>query len=144
MNKPSIFQCMDLVSTQLNSIKPQSNSECRVRYDMLSDSLIWDDELPEIEKQEPRDCYSALRIVLQYRTTLILGNPEERCRVLWDYALSIFPNWIGFSPLRCNKNDFLADVYGQLKNRSEKEMGLFTLGPINPDDFFFRFHIKKN
>lgn len=62
------------------------------RYDGDADALYWSDELPRIDAR----LESVLRPVLRYRTSLMLGEPDERWAAYWEAARSIFPHWIGF------------------------------------------------
>jgi hypothetical protein len=68
-------------------------------YELLSDSLVWSDEIPDLEDRDARS-FGPLRYVLRFRTSLILGEPEERCRGYWEEAQRLFPDWPGFDPRR--------------------------------------------
>jgi hypothetical protein len=76
------------------------------RYDMLSDSLVWTNELPEPDGRN----VSPIRPVIRHRTCLILGIPPEFPE-WWTTAQSLFPTWIGFSPARSIGNSSLVDIY---------------------------------
>jgi hypothetical protein len=78
-----------------------------VRYDMMSDALIWSDETtPDM----PIELIWSLRIVFNYRTHLIRGTKIDDTSV-WDYYNSIFPRWIGFAPNRRTATTELLDLY---------------------------------
>ena len=77
----------------------REDPQARVHYELMSDSLVWSDELPPPDEYEASDCWG-LRGIWRFRTTLILGNPDERLRTHWDEAQRLFPNWPGFLPQR--------------------------------------------
>ncbi len=70
------------------------------RYDLFADALVWTDELPSPEVVTDSLVGKELRGVWQYRTSLILGKPNERCRADWEEASRCFPDWPGFDPVR--------------------------------------------
>ena len=52
-----------------------------------------------------------LRPVLRYRTSLIQGQADERFVDFWNAGRTLFPNWPGFAPARCEPNtDLLAKL----------------------------------
>jgi hypothetical protein len=73
--------------------------DAKMFYELLSDSLVWTDEIPEIDAARVGGLRS-LRFVFRYRTGLMLGTPEERFRPFWEEALTLFPDWPGFDPAR--------------------------------------------
>ncbi len=75
------------------------SADAKMFYELLSDSLVWTDEIPEIDAARVGGLRS-LRFVFRYRTGLMLGGPEERFRPFWDEALALFPGWPGFDPAR--------------------------------------------
>lgn len=75
-----------------------ADPEARVHYELFSDSLIWSDEWPPPDRPDLPGQY--LRGVFHYRTTLILGRPQERYREGWDLLAELCPNWPGFLPER--------------------------------------------
>jgi hypothetical protein len=83
----------------LNNLPTDPNA--RVSYDVFADALIWSDEVPPQDFPD-RLSFSAadLRGIWRYRTTLILGRPEEKRRDAWDEAMKCFPNWPGFDLTR--------------------------------------------
>jgi hypothetical protein len=78
-----------------------------VRYDVMSDALIWSDETTS---QMSTDLISSLRIVFNFRTHLIRGT-EIRDTTVWDYYNSIFPRWVGFLRDRRTPTPDLLAVY---------------------------------
>ena len=90
----------------LNCIDTPS-PDATVRYDVMSDALIWSDETtPEM----PTELIWSLRTVFNYRTHLIRGTTIDDTSV-WDYYNSIFPHWVGFSPDRRTSTPELLAVY---------------------------------
>jgi hypothetical protein len=83
-------------------------------YDILSGAIIWSDELP---KSAPvsLDC---LRFVLNYRTGLLIGQPEPMNKLFWEEAMRRFPKWIGFMPERVTYNPDLISYYIKERDRS--------------------------
>jgi hypothetical protein len=68
-------------------------------YELLSDSLVWSDEIPELEGKADRPFWP-LRYVLRFRTSLIVGAPDEPYREYWEEAQRLFPDWPGFDARR--------------------------------------------
>ncbi len=67
---------------------------------MMSDALIWSDEFPDFAALRLVPGWEVIRFVFYFRTTLILGEPDENMREYWDEALRLFPDWPGFVPER--------------------------------------------
>jgi hypothetical protein len=71
----------------------------RFRYHLFADAVYWSDEFPPGLKFISENC---LRLVLRYRTDILLGRaPDATIKVYWDAAKHAFPNWIGFTTNRC-------------------------------------------
>src|SRR5687767_10836629 len=85
------------IAPKLGCLKEDPNA--RVNYELMSDSLVWSDELPPPDQYEAHEVW-CLRGVWRFRTTLMLGAPEERFRPSWEEAQRLFPNWPGFLPQR--------------------------------------------
>jgi hypothetical protein len=75
------------------------SSDAKMFYELLSDSLVWTDEIPELSAGQVGGL-RALRYVFRYRSSLLLGKAEERYRPFWELAQSLFPDWPGFAPER--------------------------------------------
>ena len=92
----------------------QKDDNARFFYDLCADALVWSDEVPPIGSPDC-DTFNApdLRGVWRYRTTLILGRPEEKRRLAREEARKHFPNWPGFDPKRCDAS--LASTFWQCK-----------------------------
>ena len=75
----------------------QADPNARLHYELMADSLIWTDELPGTsELKKLAFDTNCMRGVFRFRTTLILGEPEEKHRASWEQAKVLFPNWPGF------------------------------------------------
>jgi hypothetical protein len=90
-------QMLDKIAPKLNRLA--ADPKARVSYELMSGSLVWSDELPPVEGLEPEEVWS-LRPVWRYRSSVILGSPEEKHRSQWEQAQQLFPLWPGFRPER--------------------------------------------
>ncbi len=75
--------------------------------DMMADGWVWTDEAPE--GKNSFDAINVLRPVWNYRTSLIVGEPDIRCKNYWDAGLKHFPDWIGFDRRRSLPTVLLAE-----------------------------------
>jgi hypothetical protein len=80
----------------------------RVFYEIMSGSLVWSDEMP---KEMPGQGISALRFLFAYRTGLIRNKPRDEFKAVWDLALALFPNWVGFRSERRQATPELLRIY---------------------------------
>src|SRR5262245_32316515 len=71
------------------------------RYDAITESIIWDDELPADYGGGSEKVWS-LRPIFRFRASLILGEPDLEWERYWQLAKQLFPKWIGFSKGRLN------------------------------------------
>ena len=67
---------------------------------MLSDALIWSDEFPDFAALRLVPGWDVIRFVFYFRTTVILGEPDENMREYWNEALQLFPDWPDFAAER--------------------------------------------
>jgi hypothetical protein len=89
---------------KLRKIAPKLNRLCedpsaRVSYELMSDGLIWSDELPPWEELD-HDESTCLRGIWHYRASLIVGVPVEKYRTFWEEGQKLFPQWPGYLPWR--------------------------------------------
>ena len=92
----------------------QLDPRARLYYEVMSDSLMWSDELPK--ERLPRELW-CMRAIFRYRTGLILGIEEVELRTSWLTAKSVFPKWIGFIKERCQRNTSLEELYKKLSKK---------------------------
>jgi hypothetical protein len=81
------------IADRMRQLKPIP--EATVFYELTSDALVWSDEIPDLETGDVRD-FHCLRYIFRFRTTVMMGAPEERFRSLWETAQTLFPGWPGF------------------------------------------------
>lgn len=106
MTPPNVDPLLVEYAVLLNCIDtPDPNAT--VRYDTMSDALIWSDETTS---QMPTELIWSLRIVFSFRTHLILGTKIDDTTV-WDHYNLIFPRWVGFSSDRRMSTPELLAVY---------------------------------
>ena len=86
-----------VVAERMRALKPAPDAA--LFYELMSDALVWNDEIPDLEKGDLRD-FHCLRFVFRYRTTVMMGRPDERYQPLWEEARRLFPDWPGFDPRR--------------------------------------------
>jgi hypothetical protein len=99
----------------------------RASYEIMSGALVWSDET---NRRTPIEVVWALRLIVAYRTSLMLNKPQEELKPVWDLGLSLFPNWVGFRPERRQPTPQLLRIYrrGDVSLRKclrdlEREMG---------------------
>ncbi len=101
----------------------RSKEGTQASYDLLSDAIIWVDEVPELEGPSAvRDTYSVLRPLWWHRTRLILGQIDERFLKVWDLVRQSAPNWPGFLPERCRPDAERAAMYHARVEQWAKDM----------------------
>lgn len=80
----------------------------KVFYELMSGGLVWTDET---RASTPREVKNSLRLVFAYRTSLMLGEPREEFKHVWDQCLELFPRWVGFRPERRGPTPMLLETY---------------------------------
>ena len=85
------------IAPRMRELKPGSGAT--VFYELMSDALVWSDEIPDLETGDVR-AFHCLRFVFRYRTTLMLGEPDGRFAGVWEEAAKLFPDWPGFDVSR--------------------------------------------
>jgi len=120
MKFQAVYEQLASIAEVLNTLSEPTATE--PRYHALAGALFWDDERPGVSERKPFETWSALRYIFRFRTTLILGTPEEQYRGLWEFAKTQFPNWVGFDPRRCEHNEQLAETYRALDDESMIKM----------------------
>jgi Rieske Fe-S protein len=79
----------------------QFDPTARPGLELLSGSLVWDDEayLEFVPVCRHHGC-TAYWEPLVFRSSLIRGQPDEGCRRGWDELQRACPEWPGFRPER--------------------------------------------
>lgn len=101
----SSHQCEHIAATISSLVKLP---EAVIGFEALAGALYWSDEVPRLD--DP-DYTSWLRPILRYRTTVILGEPDQRYEDAWRQAKRLFPKWPGFASERCRPDSQLAVLY---------------------------------
>jgi hypothetical protein len=116
---------MNELPPDLKGISPympqgQADPRATLHYDLFADALVWSDELPKHDENGRLVLCWCLRTVWRYRTSLVLGVPDERCRADWEEAMRLFPKWPGFAPSR--RQSELAAVYAAFHDAAMRSM----------------------
>jgi hypothetical protein len=101
------------IAKRLNAMKPDPNSECF--FELMSGGLVWTDERPSWWPDA--DEFGALRILWNYRTSLILEHPRAEFDEIWNSAVNLAPNWPGFLPERREPRSELLALIPKSKNQ---------------------------
>lgn len=125
MSFDGLLQELPKISDLMNKLTREETGE--PKYDIMSDLLFWDDEVPDRKLRKPKKAFWALKLVMRFRTTLILGSPDNRFLELWETARSLFPQWVGFTATRCKPDTKLAETYEKLKHAADEASGLNDL-----------------
>lgn len=112
-----IVEQLRFSATHLNSLREVVATS--PIYDMMADSLNWADETTH---DTPIETVWALRAVRHYRTSLMLGSPAEKYIAVWDAAVKLFPNWVGFMTSRCQPDNHLAQIFSAAKAKADAEI----------------------
>ena len=123
MNSASTHQVVsNALAKTLESLVRSKTAE--LFYDLMSDALVWSDEIPKPGSEIRVGDLWHLRPILRYRSSLILGVPDVPYEHGWNAARLSFPNWIGFLVER--RAPELAAKYIELKAVSEASLARFT------------------
>ena len=107
------------MNEELQNLAPDMESmridpSAQPAYDLMSDSLVWPDEIPTGRRSRELWC---LRPVLRYRTGIILGMDISEFRPDWESAKGAFPDWIGFKKERSRQDACLQKIYQRLRKK---------------------------
>ena len=93
-------------------------------YDMMSDALVWSDELESLrERDTPEGAdWTCIRRVWHYRTTLIMQSPSAEHAAFWNRAVELFPEWIGFLPERRDPSAELQELVTRSRSKANLDM----------------------
>ena len=87
-------------------------------YDVLADALVWSDEYPKDIPGRHHE-FDCIKLLLRYRTTLLLGAPNDFFRPYWERGKELFPNWAGFCIARLTPTEELRKFYERRKRIGE-------------------------
>lgn len=76
-----------------------------MKYHVFADAVFWADEFPA---EMPTELENAFRLVLNHRTSLLVGE-IGRFDEVWAVARTYFPSWVGFAKERCSYDPEIAD-----------------------------------
>jgi hypothetical protein len=88
-------------------------------YDKLSGGILWQDEFPDLRALRTMRNWSVIRFLFRFRTTLILGEPDDELRPCWEKAQQLFPSWPGFDPQRRSPELSAAVLEAEARSLSE-------------------------
>ncbi len=77
----------------------------KMEYHVFADAVFWADEFPA---EMPTELENAFRLVLNHRTSLLVGE-IGRFDEVWAVAQKYFPSWVGFAQERCSYDPEIAD-----------------------------------
>ena len=86
----------------------------KLEYHVFADAVFWSDELP---RPIPGELDDAFRLVINHRTSLLLGE-TGRFPEVWNVAKECYLDWPGFRSDRCNANAEIADRITRIRRVS--------------------------
>ena len=86
----------------------------KLEYHVMADAVFWSDEFP---RPTPGELENAFRLVINHRTSLLLGE-EGRFSEVWNVAKDCYPYWPGFRMDRCTSNAEIADRIKRIRRVS--------------------------
>ncbi len=115
--EPDPVEQLRAIAERMRALKPAPGAS--VFYELMSDSLVWSDEIPDLASGDVRP-FHCLRFVFRYRTTLILGRPDMRYGRFWEEARKLFPEWPGFEAPRQSAD--LRPVYERFVEQAKADI----------------------
>jgi hypothetical protein len=107
------------IAAEMDAVHESPNAE--IGCDVLADAIVWSDEYPS-DPASPMYDFQCIKILLRYRTSVLLGQPDETFRVYWDRARELFPHWAGFASSRLVSSDELKAFYEHCKKRDMRHL----------------------
>ena len=108
------------LASAMNDLYANKNS--MREHHMMSGAFVWDDEIPSASVGED----VALRYILRFRTSLLIGSPIESFRQYWLHAQNMWPKWPGFSPERCSYSERIKREYEKIQLSEEDFLAGFN------------------
>jgi hypothetical protein len=107
------------IAVEMDSVR--LHTDAKLQYHVITDAIVWSDEYPDklVGRTEQFEC---LKLVLRYRTTLLLGDPDLTFKPYWDRARELFPNWAGFNPKRLAPSDETTAFYLKRSDRDLRHL----------------------
>ena len=102
------------------SIKKQESAD--VEYRIFSDAFVWSDEIPD----EPIGDDLALKYLLRYRTSLLIGQPIAELESYWEAAKIAWQGWPGLSPERCQYSVDFKEKYDDIQANEDEFLESFN------------------
>jgi hypothetical protein len=90
----------------------------RQLYEVMSGSVMWDDEKASI----PFSQLGWFRAALAYRSSVILGKPRIEFEPVWRELQRVAPNWPGFRAERCTPNPALVEYLNTHTKNSMRQI----------------------
>jgi hypothetical protein len=106
------------IAERLNTLKP--DPKATYFLECLSGGLIWTDERPPFDVNAEE--LGALRMLWNYRTSVLVGKPRAEFRELWDLAVAVAPRWPAFRPERFTPSPELVDFIEKRKKASDRSI----------------------
>lgn len=121
---------LERIANEMDQTRVQP--EAAIGYDVLADALVWSDEYPHniTGRRSEFDC---VKLLLRYRTTLLLGKPDDLFRPYWDLAKKRFPHWAGFCPARLAMTEELRQRYERDRKRAMRRLERFAKACCSPN-----------
>lgn len=119
MNEKTRTSLLQMADT-LNGLP--AGKQAKMQYCMLSDALLWSDEVPRMCPDWPTEYSQILRFVFRYRTTILLSDPDKRLEDTYEFGQSQFPNWPGFRPERITPSVEILEFYEKAKRNSKEKL----------------------
>jgi hypothetical protein len=128
VNEDIFERNLRFVAADLDLISSVKGDE--YRYDAMTESLVWRDELP------PRHLVAAcngLRPIFRYRASLSLMESDPEWECYWNLGKALFPNWIGFSEIRIHPSgDALDLLRREVQKARERTSRILSRPPRRP------------
>jgi hypothetical protein len=109
---------------QNKSVSVVAEPAANLEYHLFADAMYWTDEL----KGLPGELDDAFRMVLNHRTSLVLGE-VGRFPLVWQAAKECFPHWVGFHSERCAANAEIADRIRRIRRVSVRQLERWAADP---------------
>ena len=114
-----LYEQLDPIAAEMDQLRASPNAE--IQYHIFIDSIVWSDEFPPNIAGRSTE-FESVKLLLRYRTLILLETPDEMFKRYWDRGLELFPNWCGFLKLRRTPTQELKEFHNR-----ESEQGMRRL-----------------